>query len=87
MQTDLVGRLLHYHGDKNPSLEELGRITAGWALAHGFAMLYIDGRLKRIFNQAPPGTGPLDLLDVTFASVARGAPRSLSIKVRKPADT
>jgi AcrR family transcriptional regulator len=74
-------------GNKNPSLEELGTVTAGWALAHGFAMLYIDGRLKRIFNQAPPGTGPLDLLDVTFASVASGASRSLSIKAHKPADT
>jgi hypothetical protein len=33
-------------------------------------MLYIDGRLKRVFAQAPAGTTPLDLLDVTFASRA-----------------
>jgi AcrR family transcriptional regulator len=61
-------------GDKQPSIEELGTLTAAWALAHGFAMLYIDGRLKRIFAQAPAGTTPLGLLDVTFASRATKAP-------------
>jgi AcrR family transcriptional regulator len=57
-------------GDQKPSFEDLGKLTADWALVHGFAMLYIDGRLKRILAQAPAGTTPLDLLDVTFASRA-----------------
>ena len=60
-------------GNKKPSFEELGQVTAAWALVHGFAMLYIDGRLKRIFAQAPAGTTPLDLLDVTYASRATQA--------------
>lgn len=55
-------------GDKIPTIEELGALTASWALTHGFAMLYIDGRLKRLMNLAPSGMHPLDLLDAAFAS-------------------
>jgi AcrR family transcriptional regulator len=54
--------------DNKPSVEQLGELAASWALTHGFAMLYIDGRLKRLMNQAPPGTHPLELLDAAFAS-------------------
>jgi hypothetical protein len=35
-------------GEKNPTVEQLGALAASWAPAHGFAMLYIDGRLKRL---------------------------------------
>src|ERR1700734_3655723 len=55
-------------GDKKPTVEQLGALTASWALAHGFAMLYIDGRLKRLMNLAPPGMHPLDLLDAALES-------------------
>ena len=54
--------------DKKPTVEQLGELTASWALTHGFAMLYIDGRLKRLMNEAPPGMHPLDLLDAAFAT-------------------
>lgn len=54
--------------DKKPNVEQLGELTASWALTHGFAMLYIDGRLKRLMNEAPPGLHPLDLLDAAFAT-------------------
>jgi AcrR family transcriptional regulator len=50
-----------------PTVEQLGDLAAAWAMAHGFAMLYIDGRLKRVMNEAPPGMHVLDLLDVAFA--------------------
>jgi AcrR family transcriptional regulator len=55
----------------HPSFEQLGFLTASWALAHGFAMLYIDGRLKRILRQAPAGTTAFDLLDATFGSLSK----------------
>jgi AcrR family transcriptional regulator len=55
-------------GDKKPTVDQLGALTASWALTHGFAMLHIDGRLKRLMNLAPPGMHPLDLLDAAFAN-------------------
>jgi AcrR family transcriptional regulator len=61
-------------GDAKPTFEELGKLTASWALVHGFAMLLLDGRLKRLLAQAPTGTQPLDLLDAAFsAAFARAA--------------
>jgi hypothetical protein len=53
---------------KKPTVEQLGALAASWALAHGFAMLYIDGRLKRVMNEAPPGMQVLDLLDAAYAN-------------------
>jgi len=54
--------------NQKPTVGQLGELTASWALTHGFAMLYIDGRLKRLMNEAPPEMHPLDLLDAAFAT-------------------
>jgi hypothetical protein len=55
---------------ENPTLEQLGALTAGWAMVHGFAMLYIHGNLNRVLRYAPPGTEPLDLLQAAISARA-----------------
>jgi AcrR family transcriptional regulator len=57
----------------DPSLAQLGALAASWSLVHGFALLYIDGRLKRLLAAAPAGTQPLELLDAAFASIGPAA--------------
>jgi AcrR family transcriptional regulator len=52
------------------TLAQLGELTAGWSIAHGFAMLYIDGPIKRILKHAPPDTDPFDLLKAAYAALA-----------------
>jgi AcrR family transcriptional regulator len=52
------------------TLAQLGALTAGWSIAHGFAMLYIDGPIKRILKHAPPNTELFDLLQATYATLA-----------------
>jgi AcrR family transcriptional regulator len=55
---------------ENLTLAQLGALTAGWSIAHGFAMLYIDGPIKRILKHAPPNTELFDLLQATYATLA-----------------
>ena len=56
---------------ENLTLEQLGFLTAGWSIAHGFAMLYIDGPIKRLLKHAPPNTELFDLLRAAYASLAQ----------------
>jgi AcrR family transcriptional regulator len=55
---------------ENLTLEQLGMLTAGWSIAHGFAMLYIDGPIKRLLKHAPPDTEMFDLLRAAYATLA-----------------
>lgn len=55
--------------DEAPGLRELGRMTAAWSMAHGFAVLAIDGRLAPVLRAAPDGVDLDALLDAAFASV------------------
>ena len=55
---------------ENLTLAQLGALTAGWSIAHGFAMLYIDGPIKRLLKHAPPDTELFDLLQAAYATLA-----------------
>ena len=55
---------------ENLTLAQLGALTAGWSIAHGFAMLYIDGPIKRLLKHAPPDTELVDLLQASYAALA-----------------
>jgi len=61
---------------ENLTLEQLGAMTAGWSIAHGFAMLYIDGPIKRILRHAPPNTELFDLLQAAYATLAHSVMRN-----------
>ena len=52
------------------TLAQLGALTAGWSIAHGFAMLYIDGPIRRLLKHAPPETELFDLLQAAYATLA-----------------
>ena len=54
---------------ENLTLAQLGALTAGWSIAHGFAMLYIDGPIKRLLKHAPPDTEMFDLLQAAYATL------------------
>ena len=51
------------------TLSQAARITAAWSLAHGLAMLMLDGRLKPLVARMPKGTDEMSLL----AAVLSGA--------------
>lgn len=51
---------------QRPSLRDLGSMTAVWSLAHGFAVLAVDGRLAPLLRVAPEGTQLFDLLDAAL---------------------
>ncbi|WP_157971334.1 TetR/AcrR family transcriptional regulator [Dyella sp. C9] len=56
----------------HPSLDDLGHITGGWSLAHGFAMLLLNGRVSILLAAAPPGTTVDDLFEAMLASAEKG---------------
>jgi AcrR family transcriptional regulator len=56
---------------ENPTLEQIGLVTGGWALAHGLAMLMLSGRLKGLLRMAPEDTTEMDLLDAAINSMRR----------------
>jgi AcrR family transcriptional regulator len=44
------------------SLLQAAHVASAWSLVHGFAMLLLDGGLKRVMAGLPPGTDPDTLL-------------------------
>jgi AcrR family transcriptional regulator len=44
------------------SLLQAAHVVSAWSLVHGFAMLLLDGGLKRVMAGLPPGTDPDALL-------------------------
>lgn len=46
----------------NLSLEQVGRLGAGWALSHGLALLLVGGRLGGLQKMAPAGTTQHDIV-------------------------
>jgi AcrR family transcriptional regulator len=60
---------------ENLTLAQLGALTAGWSIAHGFAMLYIDGPIKRLLKHAPPDTEMFDLLRAAYATLGHSKQR------------
>jgi len=44
------------------TLSQAAHIAAAWSLVHGFAMLMLDGRLKRLIARMPDGTDEMGLL-------------------------
>jgi len=69
-----VGALRGEPIEKALTLPQAARMAHAWSLAHGFAMLLIDGRLAPILARLPPGTDAMALLHATF-SVAPGGSR------------
>jgi AcrR family transcriptional regulator len=61
---------------ENLTLAQLGALTAGWSIAHGFAMLYIDGPIKRLLKHAPPDTEMFDLLQAAYATLTHSKQKS-----------
>ena len=59
-------------GESEPSLAQLGHITGGWAIVHGFAMLLLDGRLAPLLATMPEGSVPEDLFEAMLASAEKG---------------
>lgn len=59
-------------GESEPSLAQLGHITGGWAIVHGFAMLLLDGRLAPLLAAMPEGSAPEDLFEAMLASAENG---------------
>ncbi|MET3654333.1 TetR/AcrR family transcriptional regulator [Dyella japonica] len=58
--------------DASPTLAQLGYVTGGWAIVHGFAMLLLDGRLTPLLAGMPPGSTPEDLFEAMLASAEKG---------------
>jgi AcrR family transcriptional regulator len=53
-------------------VEGIARMTAGWSMVHGFAMLLLDGRLTPFLERLPPGMDAMALLDAVLRRGADG---------------
>lgn len=51
-----------------PTLAQAAEIAASWSLAHGFAMLLIDGRLKPLLSKLPANVDADALLGAMFGA-------------------
>ena len=56
---------------ENPTLAEVGAITANWALIHGLSLLLSAGRLGTLVRMAPEGTTEMDLIEAAVNSMRR----------------
>ena len=62
--------------DTTLTLPQAAHIAAAWSLVHGFAMLLLDGRLRRLIAGLPPDVDETILLTAVFeAAGLREAPR------------
>jgi len=66
------------------TLPQAAHIAAAWSLVHGFSMLLLDGRLKRLIARLPPGGDETTLLTAMFkAGGRRGARRPPDSKTQR----
>lgn len=65
---DAVGALRREIHETPPTLPQAARVTAAWSLAHGFAMLMLDGRLKPLIAGMRDGTDEMALLDAVLTN-------------------
>jgi AcrR family transcriptional regulator len=56
---------------ENPTLSQVGAMTANWALIHGLALLLLTGRLGTLVRMAPEGTTEMDLIQAAINSMRR----------------
>jgi len=56
---------------ENPTLAQVGAITANWALIHGLSLLLSAGRLGTLVRMAPEGTTEMDLIEAAVNSMRR----------------
>jgi AcrR family transcriptional regulator len=56
---------------ENPTLAQVGAITANWALIHGLSILLSAGRLGTLVRMAPEGTTEMDLIGAAINSMRR----------------
>ena len=73
-RTEAMQQLARTRGidDQEFSVAQLGHLTGGWAIAHGFATLLLDGRLAPLLGIMPPGSTPDDLFEAMLASAEKG---------------
>ena len=63
---EAVGARRGLKTSRAPTLAQLAEIVALWSLAHGFAMLLIDGRLHPLLKELPVGVGADALLSAVL---------------------
>jgi AcrR family transcriptional regulator len=56
---------------ENPTLSQVGAMTANWALIHGLSVLLSTGRLGTLVRIAPEGTTEMDLVESAIQSMER----------------
>jgi AcrR family transcriptional regulator len=56
---------------ENPTLSQVGAMTANWALIHGLSLLLLTGRLGALVRMAPEGTTEMDLVESAIHSMKR----------------
>jgi AcrR family transcriptional regulator len=56
---------------ENPTLSQVGAMTANWALIHGLSLLLLTGRLGALVRMAPEGTTEMDVVESAIHSMKR----------------
>jgi AcrR family transcriptional regulator len=56
---------------ENPTLSQVGAMTASWALVHGLSLLLLSGRLGTLIRIAPEGTTDVDIVEAALQSAKR----------------
>ena len=56
---------------ENPTLAQVGAMTANWALIHGLSLLLSTGRLGTLVRIAPEGTTEMNLIEAAINSMRR----------------
>lgn len=56
---------------ENPTLSQVGAMTASWALLHGLSLILLTGRLGTLLRIAPEGTTEMDIVEAALHSAKR----------------
>jgi AcrR family transcriptional regulator len=56
---------------ENPTLSQVGAMTANWAQVHGLSLLLLSGRLGTLVRIAPEGTTEMQLVESAIQSMKR----------------